>query len=81
LQAVLFGTAKATKRHPSNDALGALGYRAEQREAILRRFDRYNLESMIVSNIDLGRKDPQRTPPYSGWIRPSLNGGIDAYFI
>lgn len=66
--AVLVGTPKASnlERRPPLDERER--YRAEQREAILRAFEVYNPDAMIVFNIDFGHTDPQWILPYGGTI-------------
>jgi muramoyltetrapeptide carboxypeptidase LdcA involved in peptidoglycan recycling len=66
--AVLVGTAKASNlsRRPTIEERRQ--YRAEQQEAILRAFNRYNPNAMIVFNIDIGHTDPQWILPYGGTV-------------
>ncbi|GII24803.1 hypothetical protein [Planosporangium mesophilum] len=57
--AVLVGTAKASNLERRTTTEQRERYRAEQREAILRAFDRYNPSAMVVFNVDFGHTDPQ----------------------
>jgi muramoyltetrapeptide carboxypeptidase LdcA involved in peptidoglycan recycling len=66
--AVLVGTAKASSLDRRTNAEERQRYRAEQREAILHAFDRYNPDAMIVFNVDLGHTDPQWVLPYGGTV-------------
>jgi muramoyltetrapeptide carboxypeptidase LdcA involved in peptidoglycan recycling len=66
--AVLVGTAKASNLSRRPTAEERQQYRAEQQEAILRAFDRYNPDAMIVFNIDIGHTDPQWILPYGGTV-------------
>lgn len=66
--AVLVGTAKASSLDRRATDEERQRYRAEQREAVLRAFDRYNPEAMIVFNIDFGHTDPQWILPYGGTV-------------
>jgi muramoyltetrapeptide carboxypeptidase LdcA involved in peptidoglycan recycling len=66
--AVMVGTAKASSLDRRTTAEERQQYRAEQREAILRAFDRYNPGAMIVFNIDIGHTDPQWILPYGGTL-------------
>jgi muramoyltetrapeptide carboxypeptidase LdcA involved in peptidoglycan recycling len=43
-------------------------YRADQRAAVLRAFDAYNPDAMIVFDVDFGHTDPQWVLPYGGQI-------------
>jgi muramoyltetrapeptide carboxypeptidase LdcA involved in peptidoglycan recycling len=64
--AVIVGTAKASNlQHRSTDEERQT-YRTDQREAVLRAFDQYNPNALIVFNIDLGHTDPQWILPYGG---------------
>ncbi|GLH98727.1 LD-carboxypeptidase [Phytohabitans aurantiacus] len=64
--AVVVGTAKASSLERRTSADERQRFRAEQREAILRAFERYNPEAMIVFNVDFGHTDPQWVLPYGG---------------
>lgn len=66
--AVLVGTAKASQLQRRTTAEERQQYRDEQREAILRAFDRYNPTAMLVFNVDFGHTDPQWVLPYGGRI-------------
>ena len=43
-------------------------YRADQRAAVLRAFERYNPAAMIVFDVDIGHTDPQWVLPYGGML-------------
>jgi muramoyltetrapeptide carboxypeptidase LdcA involved in peptidoglycan recycling len=43
-------------------------YRADQRAAVLRAFERYNPAAMIVFDVDIGHTDPQWVLPYGGTL-------------
>jgi muramoyltetrapeptide carboxypeptidase LdcA involved in peptidoglycan recycling len=64
--AVLVGRPKAsfilTPKTPEERAQ----YRADQRAAVLRAFEAYNPEAMIVFDVDFGHTDPQLVLPYGG---------------
>jgi len=66
--AVVVGTAKAALfgRPAGDDERRA--YRDAQRAAVLRAFDRYNPEAMIVFGVDIGHTDPQWVLPYGGTL-------------
>ncbi|MER5318079.1 S66 peptidase family protein [Streptosporangium roseum] len=66
--AILVGTAKASslQRRTASDERD--GYRAEQREAILRALDHYSPEAMAVFGVDFGHTDPQWVLPYGGLV-------------
>ncbi|MCW6007932.1 LD-carboxypeptidase [Micromonospora sp. CPCC 205371] len=66
--AVVLGTAKASNLERRTGAEERQRYRTEQREAILRAFERYNPEAMIVFNVDFGHTDPQWVLPYGGTL-------------
>lgn len=66
--AVLVGTAKASSLDRRATDEERQRYRAEQREAVLRAFDRYNPGAMIVFDIDFGHTDPQWILPYGGTV-------------
>jgi muramoyltetrapeptide carboxypeptidase LdcA involved in peptidoglycan recycling len=66
--AVLVGTAKASNLQRRTTTEERERYRAEQREAILRVFDRYNPSAMLVFNVDFGHTDPQWVLPYGGTV-------------
>jgi muramoyltetrapeptide carboxypeptidase LdcA involved in peptidoglycan recycling len=69
VRALLVGRPKAWAfdRH-SDDAQKAV-YKAEQREAILTAFRRYNPSAPVVQNMDFGHTAPQICLPYGGQIR------------
>jgi muramoyltetrapeptide carboxypeptidase LdcA involved in peptidoglycan recycling len=64
--AVVVGTAKAAHfgSPPGDDDRRA--YREAQRAAVLRAFEAYSPESMIVFGVDIGHTDPQWVLPYGG---------------
>lgn len=64
--AVIVGLAKAASFGDPDSAAERQGYREEQRAAILKAFDAYNPEAMIVFNVDIGHTDPQWVIPYGG---------------
>lgn len=66
--AVLVGLAKAANlttqpRNPEREQ-----YRSDQRAAVIRAFDTYAPDAMIVFDVDLGHTDPQWVLPYGGTI-------------
>jgi muramoyltetrapeptide carboxypeptidase LdcA involved in peptidoglycan recycling len=66
--AVLVGTAKASNLARRTGAEERQRFRDEQREAVLRAFDRYHPAAMIVFNVDFGHTDPQWVLPYGGTV-------------
>jgi len=66
--AAIMGTAKASSLARRTSLEERRRYRAEQREAILHAFDRYNPDAMIVFNVDFGHTDPQWILPYGGTV-------------
>lgn len=66
--AALVGTAKASRLNRRTDSDERERYRADQQEAILRSFEMYNPEAMIVFGVDIGHTDPQWVIPYGGRI-------------
>jgi muramoyltetrapeptide carboxypeptidase LdcA involved in peptidoglycan recycling len=66
--AAIMGTAKASSLARRTSLEERQRYRAEQREAILHAFDRYNPDAMIVFNVDFGHTDPQWILPYGGTV-------------
>jgi muramoyltetrapeptide carboxypeptidase LdcA involved in peptidoglycan recycling len=64
--AVVFGLAKASSIDRPVNPEGRARYRARQREAVLRAFEAYNPDAMIVFNVDIGHTDPQWIVPYGG---------------
>ncbi|HEX8628163.1 MAG TPA: S66 peptidase family protein [Catenuloplanes sp.] len=66
--AILVATAKASslQRHTTDEE--RTGYRAEQREAILRALREYHPEAMAVFGVDFGHTDPQWILPYGGTV-------------
>jgi muramoyltetrapeptide carboxypeptidase LdcA involved in peptidoglycan recycling len=65
---VLFGRAKAAVFGVPPQASERDRYRAEQRAAVLRAFDAYHPEAMVVFDVDFGHTDPQWVLPYGGAI-------------
>jgi muramoyltetrapeptide carboxypeptidase LdcA involved in peptidoglycan recycling len=66
--AVLVGTAKASNLHRHSTPEERTRYRAEQRAALLRAFERYHAEAMVVFDVDFGHTDPQWVLPYGGMV-------------
>jgi muramoyltetrapeptide carboxypeptidase LdcA involved in peptidoglycan recycling len=66
--AVLFGRAKAAVFGVPAEGGERDRYRAEQRAAVLRAFEAYNPEAMVVFDVDFGHTDPQWVIPYGGAI-------------
>jgi len=66
--AVLVGTAKASSLERRTTTEQRQRYRACQRESVLRAFDRYNPDAMIVFDLDIGHTDPQWVLPYGGTV-------------
>jgi muramoyltetrapeptide carboxypeptidase LdcA involved in peptidoglycan recycling len=66
--AVLVGLAKAANLQRRPDDAQRDGYRDEQRAAILRAFDAYAPDAMIVFDVDFGHTDPQWVLPYGGQV-------------
>jgi muramoyltetrapeptide carboxypeptidase LdcA involved in peptidoglycan recycling len=64
--AVVFGTAKASSIMRPATTEDRDRYRAAQQEAVLRAFDAYNPDAMLVFNVDIGHTDPQWVIPYGG---------------
>jgi muramoyltetrapeptide carboxypeptidase LdcA involved in peptidoglycan recycling len=66
--AVLFARAKAVLFGWPAEADERARYRAEQRAAVLRAFQIYHPEVMIVFDVDFGHTDPQWVLPYGGAV-------------
>ena len=66
--AVLFARAKAAVFGVPADAGERDRYRAEQRAAVLRAFEAYHPEAMLVFDVDFGHTDPQWVIPYGGAV-------------
>ncbi|UQU64490.1 LD-carboxypeptidase [Couchioplanes caeruleus] len=64
--AVVVGTAKGTSLHSARSLEQRAAYREEQRAAVLRAFEAYHPEAMIVFGVDFGHTDPQWVLPYGG---------------
>ncbi len=64
--AVIVGLAKATSMTHHVDPDERQRYRSDQRDAVLRAFDPYNPDAMIVFGVDIGHTDPQWVLPYGG---------------
>ena len=66
--AVVVGTAKAAHfgSPPGDDERRA--YRDAQRAAVLRAFETYSPNAMIVFGVDIGHTDPQWVLPYGGLL-------------
>ena len=64
--AVLVGTAKGTALGDVRTLEQRAAYREEQRAAVLRAFEAYHPEAMIVFGVDFGHTDPQWVLPYGG---------------
>ena len=67
--ALLMGRAKSWSFDNPLDELGRSRYRTDQRQAVLRAFDRYSPDTMIAFDVDLGHTDPQQVIPIGGQIR------------
>jgi muramoyltetrapeptide carboxypeptidase LdcA involved in peptidoglycan recycling len=66
--AVVVGLAKASSReHRQNDEEREQ-YRIDQRDAVVKAFDEYRPDTMIVFHVDFGHTDPQWILPYGGRI-------------
>jgi muramoyltetrapeptide carboxypeptidase LdcA involved in peptidoglycan recycling len=66
--AVLFARAKAAAFGVPAQASERDRYRTEQRSAVLRAFEVYNPEAMVVFDVDFGHTDPQWVLPYGGAV-------------
>lgn len=66
--AVLVGRAKAAHFGMPAEASERARFRAEQRAAVLRAFETYHAEAMVVFDVDIGHTDPQWVIPYGGAI-------------
>lgn len=64
--AVVFAKAKAWHPHNPLDEEGRSAFRAEQELAVLRAFEIYNPEAMVVYGPDFGHTDPQYVLPLGG---------------
>ena len=64
--AVVVGTAKAASLERRSSPAERDAYRADQRAAVLRAFDAYHPDAMIVFGVDFGHTDPQWVLPYGG---------------
>jgi muramoyltetrapeptide carboxypeptidase LdcA involved in peptidoglycan recycling len=67
--ALLMGRAKAWSFDSPLPPEERAAHRARQRAAVLRAFDRYAPDTMIVFDVDLGHTDPQQVIPYGGLVR------------
>ncbi|EQD29688.1 peptidase U61 LD-carboxypeptidase A, partial [mine drainage metagenome] len=66
--AVIIGRPKATSlAHPTSQE-ERRGFREDQRDAVLRAFDRYAPNAMVVFGVDIGHTDPQYVLPYGGLV-------------
>jgi muramoyltetrapeptide carboxypeptidase LdcA involved in peptidoglycan recycling len=66
--AVIMGLAKASGLHLHREPPERERYREDQRAAVLRAFEAYNPDAMIVFNVDIGHTDPQWVLPYGGLV-------------
>ena len=66
--AVIVGLAKAAFLGQPEAAAERRRYRDEQQAAVLKAFDAYNPEAMMVFNVDIGHTDPQWVIPYGGLV-------------
>lgn len=64
--AVVFAKAKAWHPHNRLDEEGRSAFRAEQELAVLRVFEIYNPQAMVVYGPDFGHTDPQYVLPFGG---------------
>ncbi|MHB8325468.1 MAG: S66 family peptidase [Candidatus Dormibacteria bacterium] len=66
--AALIGRPKATSlEHPTSQE-DRRRFREDQRDAVLRAFDRYAPSAMVVFGVDIGHTDPQWVLPYGGLV-------------
>lgn len=63
---VVFAKAKAWHSHDPLDEKGRSAFRAEQELAVLRAFEIYNPEAMVIYGPDFGHTDPQYVLPFGG---------------
>lgn len=61
-----FAKAKAWHSHDPLDEKGRSAFRAEQELAVLRAFEIYNPEAMVIYGPDFGHTDPQYVLPFGG---------------
>ncbi|HEY2507733.1 MAG TPA: S66 peptidase family protein [Streptosporangiaceae bacterium] len=66
--AVIVGLAKASSLGAHRDLADRATYRDDQRGAVMRAFEAYNPDAMIVFNVDIGHTDPQWVLPYGGLV-------------
>lgn len=64
--AVLVARALASNFDAVRSPAQRAAYRADQRTAVLRAFEQYNPDAMIVFDVDFGHTDPQWVLPYGG---------------
>ena len=64
--AVVFAKAKAWSSDNPLDEKGRIAFRTDQEMAVLRAFEIYNPEAMIVYGPDFGHTDPQYVLPFGG---------------
>ncbi|MFJ6195211.1 S66 peptidase family protein [Micromonospora sp. NPDC092111] len=67
--AVLVGRAKTWDFGRSRTADQRRGYAAAQRAAVVRAFDEYHPDALLVFDVDFGHTDPQVVIPYGGSVR------------
>ncbi|MHB1527560.1 MAG: S66 family peptidase [Candidatus Dormibacteria bacterium] len=66
--AAIIGRPKATSlAHPTSQE-ERRRFREDQRDAVLRAFDRYAPSAMVVFGVDIGHTDPQWVLPYGGLV-------------
>lgn len=66
--AVLMATAKATALFEPRPVELRDAYREEQRTAVLKAFEMYHPEAMVVFGVDFGHTSPQWVLPYGGHV-------------
>jgi muramoyltetrapeptide carboxypeptidase LdcA involved in peptidoglycan recycling len=66
--AVLMATAKANALFKPRPVEQRDTYREEQRAAVLRAFEAYHPEAMVVFGVDFGHTSPQWVLPYGGRV-------------
>lgn len=67
--ALLMGRARAWSLDRRLEPAERAAHRAAQRAAVLRAFEQYAPDTLIVFDVDLGHTDPQQVIPYGGEIR------------
>lgn len=67
-EAILVGVAKAVALGTTRTADERARYRADQKDAMLRAFNAYAPDTVVVFDLDIGHTDPQWVLPYGGEI-------------